>query len=72
MKEKFDENTDTLSRNLLVNVLDVSKMKSKLRQGRFDKFIYLFIPYKVIKTSNHYIIRNKHRVIVRLLFVREV
>ena len=26
MKEKFDENTDTLSRNMLVNVIDVSKM----------------------------------------------
>ena len=43
MKEKFDENTVTLSRNMLVNVLDLSKIKSKLRQGRFDKFIYLLL-----------------------------
>ena len=43
MKKKFDENTDTLIKNLLENVLDISKMKSKLRQGRFDKFIYLII-----------------------------
>ena len=43
MKEKFDKNTDILSRNLLENVLDVSKMKNDLRQGWFDTFIYLFI-----------------------------
>ena len=43
MKEKFYENTDTLSRNsnMLMSVLDLSKMKSKLRQGIFDRFIYI-------------------------------
>ena len=45
-----------------MNVLDVSKMKSKLRQGRFDQFIYLFYLFIFIHDQEFFEIGRMSRI----------